>query len=163
MRSLVSIALGLVLTAGSALHVSARGGVMDALSGITSKLAPSSTHAPASPSVEVAFSPKEGAEQLVIKVIDSADRELRVAAYSFTSKPIVQALVDAKKKRGVDVRVIVDYRNNFVEGCSAGRACAGKHAVNALVNAGIPVRVISKYPIFHHKFVVANGKDVENG
>src|SRR2546427_659691 len=44
---------------------------------------------PAAGTIEVAFSPSEGSEPLVIKVIDSAKKELRILSYSFTSAPIV--------------------------------------------------------------------------
>jgi len=43
---------------------------------------------PATGSIEVAFSPSEGSEALVVKVVDSARSELRVLAYSFTSAPV---------------------------------------------------------------------------
>jgi phosphatidylserine/phosphatidylglycerophosphate/cardiolipin synthase-like enzyme len=59
---------------------------------------------PAAGTVELAFSPNEGSEHLVIKVIDSAQRELRVLAYSFTSVPVTEALVRARH-RGVQVFV----------------------------------------------------------
>lgn len=64
-----------------------------------------SIQVPAAGSIEVAFSPSEGSEQLVIKVVDSAKSELRILAYSFTSVPSVSALLRAKK-RGVDVRLV---------------------------------------------------------
>src|ERR1035437_7092396 len=57
--------------------------------------------------LEVAFSPNGGATDLVIKVIHSAKTSIRVLAYSFTSAPIAQALVEAHK-HGVDVQVVVD-------------------------------------------------------
>ena len=57
---------------------------------------------PAAGKVEVAFSPNEGGEHLVIKVIDSAKSELDLLSYSFTSVPIVEALVRARH-RGVKV------------------------------------------------------------
>ena len=118
--------------------------------------------APAGQQIEVGFSPKQGAEEVVVKVINASTKSLRVAAYSFTSVPVVTALL-AAHKRGVEVAVIVDYRNNFVEGCGDRGACKGKHAVGTLVNAGIPVRVIDKYAIFHHKFILADSKHMELG
>jgi phosphatidylserine/phosphatidylglycerophosphate/cardiolipin synthase-like enzyme len=118
--------------------------------------------APAGQQIEVGFSPKQGAEEVVLKVINSSTKSLRVAAYSFTSAPVVTALL-AAHKRGVEVAVIVDYRNNFVEGCGDRGACKGKHAVGTLVNAGIPVRAIDKYAIFHHKFILADSKHMELG
>src|SRR2546427_3217325 len=62
----------------------------------------SSATVAAAGTVEVAFSPNEGAEALVVKVINSAQREIRVLSYSFTSAPVTQALLSAKK-RGVDI------------------------------------------------------------
>ena len=47
--------------------------------------------------IEVVFSPDEGAEGLVVKVIDSAKSEIRMLAYSFTSAPVVSALVADQK------------------------------------------------------------------
>lgn len=38
---------------------------------------------------------------------------IRLAGYSLTIAPVVRALVDAKK-RGVDVAVAVDYKNNLL-------------------------------------------------
>ncbi len=118
--------------------------------------------APAGQQIEVGFSPKQGAEELVLKVINSSTKSLRVAAYSFTSAPVVSALL-AAHKRGVEVAVFVDYRNNFVEGCGDRGACKGRHAVGTLINAGIPVRVIDKYAIFHHKFLLSDSKHMELG
>lgn len=116
-------------------------------------------NAPTDQQIEVAFSPNGGAQELVIKAIRSAKSSIRLAGYSFTSKPVLAALIDAKK-RGVDVAVVVDYKNNFAE---CGRSCAGMHAVAASVNAGIETRVISRYPIFHHKFFVIDNRHVETG
>jgi hypothetical protein len=47
--------------------------------------------------LDVAFSPEQGATKLVIKALSEAHRSIRVAAYSFTSRPIAQALGRAKK------------------------------------------------------------------
>jgi phosphatidylserine/phosphatidylglycerophosphate/cardiolipin synthase-like enzyme len=120
-----------------------------------------STHSfevPATGSLEVAFSPSEGGEALVVKVADSARTELRVLAYSFTSAPVTAALLRAKK-RGVDVRLVVDEKNNLSE----DRSGKSRAALSALVNAGIDVRTISIYPIHHDKVIVADRETVELG
>ena len=117
-----------------------------------------SIQVPAAGSIEVAFSPSEGSEQLVIKVVDSARSELRILAYSFTSVPLVNALLRAKK-RGVDVRLVADEKNN-VQDDRSGKARA---ALSALVNAGIAVRTINAYPIHHDKVIVADRETVEVG
>src|SRR5258708_1437581 len=66
--------------------------------------------APATAQIEVGFSPNAGAEELVLKAIASAKQSIRLGAYSFTSKPVIQGLV-AAKKRGVDVRCVLDKSN----------------------------------------------------
>ena len=43
--------------------------------------------------MEVAFSPDRGATNLVVRTIESARHTVRVAAYSFTSRPIAEALL----------------------------------------------------------------------
>ena len=108
-------------------------------------------------STEVAFSPREGAQDLVLKVIDGSKKSIRLSAYSLTSVPVIKALIGAKK-RGVDVAVVADYKQNITMDSGAGRA-----ALNLLVLNEIPTRVISIYPIHHDKFIVADGVNVETG
>jgi phosphatidylserine/phosphatidylglycerophosphate/cardiolipin synthase-like enzyme len=144
--------LAIVPLAGLARRPAAGAQVLEKL------LAPGSTELPATGRLEVAFSPNEGAEALVIKVIDSAQRDLRVLAYSFTSASVTHAMLDAVK-RGVDVKLVVDSKNNLSEDRS-GKARA---ALSALANAGADVRVISAYPIHHDKVIVVDGRTVELG
>ena len=102
--------------------------------------------------IEVAFSPGAGAEQLVVKVIHTAKSSIRLAGYSFTSKLIAAALVDAKR-RGIDVMVVLD-KSQKTERYSGATFIA---------NAGIPVRIDSNYAIFHHKFVIVDSDTVQQG
>jgi phosphatidylserine/phosphatidylglycerophosphate/cardiolipin synthase-like enzyme len=102
--------------------------------------------------VETAFSPDHGATELVVHTIEAAKTSIRVAAYSFTSKPIAEALVKAKKS-GIDVRVVVDKSN----------ATARYTAATFLANQGVPVRVDYRYAIMHDKFIVVDGATVETG
>ena len=113
---------------------------------------------PAAGSVEVAFSPNEGSEHLVVKVIDSAKSELDLLSYSFTSVPVVEALVRARH-RGVTVRLVADQKDNV----SADRSGKARAALGALVNAGADVRTISVYPIHHDKVIIADRQTVELG
>lgn len=108
--------------------------------------------------VEVGFSPEGTAEALVLKIIGSAKQSIRLAGYSFTSPAIVRALLDAKR-RGVDVAVVVDHKNNIGQDVS-GKA---KAALNLLVNAGIPTRTVARYAIHHDKFIVSDSAHVETG
>lgn len=113
---------------------------------------------PATGTVEVAFSPDEGSEHLVLKVIGSARRDIRMLSYSFTSAPVARALLDAKK-RGVDVKIVADQKNNTSEDRS-GKARA---ALSLLTEAGADVRLISAYPIHHDKVLIVDGETVELG
>ncbi len=108
--------------------------------------------------IEVAFSPNEGSEDLVIKAIDSSHTEIQVLAYSFTSAPITQALLRAKK-RGVQITLVVDQKSNINEDRS-GKAQA---ALAALAYAGCEVRTISAYPIHHDKTMIIDQETVETG
>jgi phosphatidylserine/phosphatidylglycerophosphate/cardiolipin synthase-like enzyme len=109
-------------------------------------------------SIEVGFSPEGSAQELVIKAIRSANASIRLAAYSFTSSAVVRALIDAKR-RGVDVAVLVDHKNNLVE----ERSGKGRAALNLLFHAGIPTRTISTYQVHHSKFMVIDGLHTETG
>jgi phosphatidylserine/phosphatidylglycerophosphate/cardiolipin synthase-like enzyme len=62
--------------------------------------------APASVQTEVGFSPSRSAHELVLRAIQGAHQSI-LAAYSFTSKDIAKALVEAHRN-GVDVRVVLD-------------------------------------------------------
>jgi phosphatidylserine/phosphatidylglycerophosphate/cardiolipin synthase-like enzyme len=62
------------------------------------------------PSLDCHFSPKGGCTDAIVREIQHARHEILVLAYSFTSKPIAQALVDAKL-RGIHVDIVLDFSN----------------------------------------------------
>ena len=109
------------------------------------------------PQLEVAFSPNEGAEELVVKTINSAKYEIRILSYSFTNSVITKALI-AAKHRGLSVTIVADEKNNLQESGGKGRA-----ALAALANAGCEVRVINVYPIHHDKTIIVDHVTVETG
>jgi len=101
---------------------------------------------------EIGFSPKGQALSVILNGIEQAEKSIQVAAYSFTSKPISTALLEAHR-RGVDVRVVADAKAN-----------SGQYsAVTFLANQGVPTRVNNRYAIFHHKFMVIDGRHLETG
>ncbi|NLP65523.1 phospholipase D family protein [Paraburkholderia sacchari] len=112
----------------------------------------------AAPDIQVGFSPGGSAESLVLHTLESARQSIRLIGYSFTSPEIVRALI-AAKRRGVDVAVAVDYKSNLEE----DRSGKGRAALAALVNAGIPTRVVRAFQICHSKFAVIDGQTVETG
>lgn len=108
-------------------------------------------------SIETGFSPEGTALQLVLKTIDSAQQEIRLMGYSFTSPEVTRSLI-AAKRRGVDVKVVLDWKANTGENNKVSRA-----AVNLLVNAGIPVRTVSQFKIMHDKVIITDRRNVETG
>lgn len=110
--------------------------------------------AAAAPSAQVGFSPEGSALQLVLKTIESAQQEIRLMGYSFTSPEMVSALVRAKR-RGVDVRIVLDEKGN--------RSKASQAAMNIVVNAGIPLRTNGRYAIMHDKVIIVDNHTVEAG
>lgn len=108
-------------------------------------------------SIQVGFSPEGTAQQVVLNTINQSRQSVRMMAYSFTSPEVVKALINAKK-RGVDVRVVIDEKGNTCDKCKASKA-----AMNLLVNADIPLRTVSKYKIMHDKVIITDGANVETG
>lgn len=88
----------------------------------------------------------------MVKAVSSARKTILVAVYSFTSKPIAEALVNAHK-RGIEVKVVVDKSQKTERYSSA----------TFLADMGIPTRVDSMHAIQHNKFMVIDGLHVENG
>lgn len=103
-------------------------------------------------SIDVAFSPNAGATEAIVSLITEAKHSIRLAAYSFTSKPIARALMEAHK-RGIDVQVVLDKSNKTTRYTSA----------TFIANVDIPVRINSQYAIMHNKYMVVDGTTVETG
>jgi phosphatidylserine/phosphatidylglycerophosphate/cardiolipin synthase-like enzyme len=104
------------------------------------------------PAIQVHFSPKGGCTDTVVRELQQARREIKVLAYSFSSKPIAQALVDAHK-RGVRVEVLLD-RSNEQEEYSDLHLFL-EHGMTALVDA--------HHAIAHNKVVLIDGKTIITG
>jgi phosphatidylserine/phosphatidylglycerophosphate/cardiolipin synthase-like enzyme len=104
----------------------------------------------ATPTLEAHFSPKGGCTTQVVKYVNASTVSVRVLAYSFTSKPIIDALV-ARKTAGVAVQVVLD------------RSDTGSPQVATLRAAGIDVWIDRKHVIAHNKTMVIDGKVVLTG
>ncbi len=100
----------------------------------------------------VQFSPHGKSLDGILKEISEAKHSIHVAAYSFTSKPIALALLQAHK-RGIQVQVVAD------SGANQGKYSA----TTFLANNNVPVRLNSNYAILHHKFMVFDARHVETG
>lgn len=105
-----------------------------------------------SATVTAGFSPGDSALALVLTTVRQSTRQLDVAAYSFTSKPVAEAIL-AAKQRGVHVRVMVDKKANRDK----------YSAATFLANQGVEVRTNGNYAIQHNKFIVADRDTLETG
>ena len=104
------------------------------------------------PPVEVYFSPRNGATAAIVREIDRARSEIRVQAYSFTSTPIAQALLNAYK-RGIKVEVILDKSQK-----------TGKYSSSTfLMNARIPTYIDAEHAIAHNKIILIDRSVVITG
>jgi phosphatidylserine/phosphatidylglycerophosphate/cardiolipin synthase-like enzyme len=122
-------------------------GLIQASSCLSSQ--PASTY---TPDVEVFFSPKGGATDACVAVINGAKTTIHVQAYSFTSAPLAKALVDAHK-RGVVVQVILDGSQRTAKYSSA----------DFLAHAGIPTFIDAQHAIAHDKIMIFDGLTVITG
>jgi phosphatidylserine/phosphatidylglycerophosphate/cardiolipin synthase-like enzyme len=102
--------------------------------------------------IQVFFSPNGGCTKAVTNALYKATNTVLVQAYSFTSAPIAQALVDAHK-RGVNVEVILDKSQRTEKYSEA----------DFLLHAGIPTFIDAKHAIAHNKIIIVDGKVVITG
>ena len=100
----------------------------------------------------VCFTPGGDCTDIIVHEIDSARRQVLVQAYSFTSAPIADALVKAKK-RGVDVQAVLD-RSQRTERYTGA---------TFLANGGVPVLIDAKHAIAHNKVMIIDGATVITG
>ncbi|MFJ9450745.1 phospholipase D family protein [Herbaspirillum sp. NPDC101397] len=99
---------------------------------------------PAQGTLETAFTPGDDIEGLLTDAVAKARRQVLVQAYILTSKPLTNALI-AARKRGVEVRVLVD----------AGQLNKlGHERIAAMLAAGVTVREETKYKSAHNKVIV---------
>ena len=101
---------------------------------------------------EVYFSPRGGCTDAIIKELNNARTSVLVQAYSFTSAPIAQSLVDAHK-RGLRVEVILDKSQRTDQYSSA----------TFFYNHGVPVKIDAQHAIAHNKIMVIDGATVITG
>jgi phosphatidylserine/phosphatidylglycerophosphate/cardiolipin synthase-like enzyme len=98
------------------------------------------------------FSPKGGCTDAVVREIKSARREILIQAYSFTSKPIAQALIDAKG-RGVHVDILLDKSNlqeTFTE-------------LGHLLDEGLAPHIDAQHAIAHNKIMIIDRRTLITG
>ena len=98
------------------------------------------------------FSPKGNCTETVVGEIKAARREILMLAYSFTSRPIAEALIDAKL-RGVHVDIILDHSNETETHTEMG----------FLVEQGLVPLIDAHHAIAHNKVMVLDGHTLITG
>lgn len=103
-------------------------------------------------SIEVVFSPNQGAAKAIADAIAQAKSSILVSAYSFTSNVLAKALLDAKK-RGVVVKVILD-KSQMSQSYSSA---------HFFINQGFDLRIDIKHAIYHNKVIIIDNKNIITG
>ncbi|MDP2829091.1 MAG: phospholipase D family protein [Sulfuricellaceae bacterium] len=105
----------------------------------------------ASGTIELAFTPGDQADRIIIKAIEAARKQVLVQTFSFTHKGIALALIDAHK-RGIDVQLVSD--RDQIERMERSQ-------IPALANAGVLVLVDSEHDSAHNKIIIIDGQSAQ--
>ena len=106
--------------------------------------APTPRRYPAAGTVEIAFTPGDAVDNLIVAAIDRAQTEVLVHAYTFTHRKIAQALINARR-RGVAVAVLADREQ--------ARAVP-QNVLAQLAGGGIEVWLDGNFAAAHNKVIV---------
>jgi phosphatidylserine/phosphatidylglycerophosphate/cardiolipin synthase-like enzyme len=87
---------------------------------------------------------------MVLTTIDGAQKSVLVLMYELTAREITTALVNAKR-RGVDVRAIVDKRQDHT------------YEIDRLLTSGVSVLVDTVRGLMHNKVMIVDGATVVTG
>jgi phosphatidylserine/phosphatidylglycerophosphate/cardiolipin synthase-like enzyme len=107
---------------------------------------------PSTGTIDVYFSPNGGCTDAIVKEISAAKQEILIQAYSFTSKPIAQALVDANN-RNVHVEIVVD----------KGQKSEKYSLINFTTTSNIPTYIDSMHNIAHNKIIIIDSNTLITG
>lgn len=102
---------------------------------------------------EVLFSPDDGVERRLARLIGEAQESIRFLAYSFTSDPLADAVLE-RAAAGLDVSGVLD------EGQAKGNQ-GGEYA--RLRAAGLDVRLDGNPASMHHKVLILDERIVVTG
>jgi len=105
-----------------------------------------------SPALNVCFSPEGQCEKLAVHAIQTAKQEILVQAYSFTSRPISDALIDAHNN-GIAVKILFDQ----------SQLKAPYSQIHRLRKAGIKTKVDNVQGIAHNKTIIVDGARLITG
>ena len=98
------------------------------------------------------FSPKGGCTEAIVQELAAARHEVLIQAYTFTSKPIAEA-IKAATQRGVKVMLVLDRSNERDTHSELGD----------LRESGIDLLIDASHAISHNKVMIVDGKIVLTG
>ncbi len=102
---------------------------------------------PCSPAPEICFSPQQNCEGIIVKTIQQAQESIYIQAYSFTSRPIIQALQQAQD-RHVNIQIILDGKTK---------------APDYLLESSLPIYMERMPGLAHNKVMILDQKTVLTG
>ncbi len=110
------------------------------------------TDIPLNTTAHVYFSPEDSCTEVMVKELIKAKTEILVQAYSFTSKRIAKALVDAHK-RGVRTVIVLDQSHRSDKNSAA----------DFTARMGIPTFIDAQHAKAHNKIVIIDQETVITG
>lgn len=108
--------------------------------------------------IETYFSPIDETIPAIVRLIDSAEKNIDLMCFVFSSRDVCNALL-AAHRRGVKVRVLLD--NAFSsDGITKRWPCVPFKELKA---AGVPCKYDDEHSKLHHKVIIVDGKRVLTG
>jgi phosphatidylserine/phosphatidylglycerophosphate/cardiolipin synthase-like enzyme len=98
--------------------------------------------------VEIHYAPSENLEHVDVGLLRSAHAKIDMAAYSLTDWPVIDALIDARR-RGVAVRIVLDPSQ--------------QHAFDRLREIAGAIRMKAPGPYMHLKSYAIDGRILRSG
>lgn len=111
--------------------------------------------------IQSVFTPYQDGIGSYLEFLDKANQSVRIAGYSFTDDRIVNRLIELKTKRGVDVRVLLDYSQT-----KSSREDKEPALIERLRAAQIEVVVGTSeksHQLMHDKYTIVDGLWVQSG
>ncbi len=102
--------------------------------------------------IELAFTPEDAADRMVINDINHAHQQILMQAFSFTHRDIARALIKAKK-RGVDVQLIADAEQTDK---------TLPNVIAEIAASGIPIYLDSLHLSAHNKIMVIDAGSADS-
>ena len=102
------------------------------------------------------FSPQDDTLAAFLQFIDTAQKKIRIADYSFNLEPLVDILI-AKHKKGVDVKLVLDKSQ------SSGEAEQPAIAKLRQAKVDLVIGTSTKHKIMHNKFSIIDDAWVQSG